>query len=103
MSRVELKGRIGGVSGSFRPTGWGRRYEGRPMQWHRPRFRVSSLVIAAAIPAVLLWGWEMARRAWHYRDLAAMQARLEAAHRDEERRWLDRVAAGAGYGEKCPI
>ena len=53
-----------------------------------------NLVIAAAIPAVLLWAWEMARRAWHYRDLAAMQAHPEAAHGDEKRRWLARVADG---------
>lgn len=38
---------------------------------------------------------EIERKAEHYRDLASMQAQLEAEHRAEERHWLSRVAEGA--------
>src|SRR5688500_7844698 len=36
------------------------------------------------------WTEEMVRKAEHYREMAAIQAELEASHREEERHWLSR-------------
>jgi hypothetical protein len=69
------------------------------MHLPRARFSLRSLILVAAVPPILLWAVEMARRVRHYREQAAIQGHLEAAHRDEARRYrgsLRMVRSGFG-------